>query len=73
VRQGKSARNLVENVDKRGVNGIRPGSNSASELQDIASKFSALAQQINSIAATPLGDAIDLDESSDGSRKAAME
>ena len=62
-----------DNVDKHGVKGTRAGSNSPSELQDIASKLSALAQQIKTIAAVPLSDAVDLDECGEASRRAAIE
>ena len=62
-----------DNVDKHGVKGTRAGSSSPSELQDIASKLSALAQQIKTIAAVPLSDDVDLDESGEASRRAAIE
>ena len=59
-----------ENVNRHGVKGARAA---PSELQDIASKLSALAQQIKAIAATPLTDTVDLDESREASRRAAIE
>ncbi|MEI2302442.1 hypothetical protein [Ensifer sp. MJa1] len=51
----------------------RQGANSPSELQDIAQKLSALAQHIKSIAAAPLGEPVDLNESGKLSRKAKIE
>ncbi|MGF6177398.1 hypothetical protein [Ensifer sp. 4252] len=48
----------VENVDKQGIKATRKGKNAPAELQDIAVKLAALAQQIKSIAAAPLGEAV---------------
>jgi hypothetical protein len=60
-------------VDKHGVKGTRAGTNSPSELQDIAQKLSALAQQIKAIAAAPLSNAVDLDESGEATQRVAIE
>lgn len=87
VRQDKSAWNVVvlystkyiehpspiardENVNRHGAKGTRAA---PSKLQDIASKLSALAQQIKAIAAAPLTDTVDFDESREASRRGAIE
>lgn len=44
------------------VKDTREGAASPIELQDLAKKLAALARQIKTIAATPLGEAVDLDD-----------
>ncbi len=58
-------------MEKHGVNGTRSSAKSSSELQDIAKKLSALAQQIKIIAAAPLENTAYLDESAEAPRSAA--
>ncbi|OMQ39879.1 hypothetical protein BKP54_30730 [Ensifer sp. 1H6] len=53
------------------VNDTREGAASPIELQYLAKKLAALARQIKTIAATPLGEAVDLDDSGQTSANAA--
>lgn len=49
------------------------GTNSPAELQHLAQKLAALAQQIKTIAATPIGEPVYLNGNSEGSRQASLE
>ena len=59
-----------EHMDERSVEETCEATGSTAELQEIARKLASLAQEIRSIAATPLGETVVLDESGDGSETA---
>lgn len=60
-------------MHERSVENGPKGANSPTELQHLAQKLADLAEQIKTITATPIGEAVDLHESDETSRQASLE
>ncbi|WP_104666926.1 hypothetical protein [Ensifer adhaerens] len=60
-------------MHERSVEDAPKGTNSAAELQHLAQKLAALAEQIKTITATPIGETVNLHKSIKMPRKRSLE